>query len=82
MNRLAFSFALALAPILAVAYYYAAKVLMSYCDAAKYLRDGGSISTSKLDVYHAVLACASFVGLISAFILAVELAKLVKRDGR
>jgi hypothetical protein len=79
LPRLVLALALALAPFLAMAYYHAAKVLMSGSDAARFLEQGGSIPTDKLDIYHGTLIGASLFGVVLSGFLALELSRLLQR---
>jgi len=79
MNKLALSIGLTLAPFLALAYYYAAKILLSRTDAARHSGNGGTIAVSTLDIYYGALIGSALLGAACAFLLGSELAKLVNR---
>ena len=78
MARRVFALTLAFAPLLIVAYHSAAKAILSDSDAARFLRDGGSINTSKLDTYHAMMTVSAIFGAASAVFLAVEVARFMR----
>ena len=79
VNKLALSIGLGWAPVMAIAYYYAAQLLLSRTAAGRYIEEGGSIVRFKLDIYHAVLIGAAILGMVTAFLLGSELAKVAKR---
>ena len=63
---------------MAAAVAKAAKAILSDSDAARFLRDGGSINTSKLDTYHAMMTVSAIFGAASAVFLAVEVARFMR----
>ena len=66
---------------MSMAYYYIAKVLLSRSDAAKHIQGAfGGIETAKLDNYHLALNGALVFGVLSAFLLAIEVARCSRRE--
>lgn len=78
MKRLALSLALLFAPVLMLGYYHLGKLLLRTTEAAKFLDTGGSISTVKIDEYEASLTKFVYFGMLSALLLGVEAARLIK----
>ena len=74
------SLTLFLAPFMMLAYFYAAKALFSFTDAAEFLEKGGGIVTIKLHVYKATLVGSSIFGVFCAWLIASCISAIV--DGR